>query len=259
MAKKGKFDINAVSIPTFSVTLLSGKIVTVRSIIMKEYRNLLLAKDGSDDAIDHVDAIEQVVRNCIIDDVDEKSLTAYDFELIFIKAFQFGTGERNIRLNYQCTNHVEKLDEGTGELQIKKCGSLMKTAVDLNTIKPSTIFDKMSTEDKEFEIQENVVLTLRCPTFKDTTNFNATSNEGVISTIINNFKSIRINDIITPAHDITDEDMEELFERISPLQIKEMFDFVVSIPRVSANVKVKCPSCGKKYEQKMIGIEDFFV
>ena len=262
MAKIGKFDLNAVTVPTFTVKLLNGKILRVRSIIMKEYRNLLLAKDGSTNSIDHVDAVEQVVKNCVVnEDFDIKNLTAYDFEIIFVKAFQFGTGDSKIPVKFQCTNVVPRLNADTNEMESKTCGSVMKSQIILNDIKPSVeITDiEMQEENKSFEIQENIHLTLRRPLFKDTPVISGKSAEAIIKTILNNLVYVTVNDTMTYVEDITNEDLDQLFDRISQFHIKEMYDYVAKIPRISYDINLKCPTCKKKYLHSLLGIEDFFM
>jgi len=257
MAKKGKFNINAVTIPTFKVRLYNGESITVRSIVMKEYRNLLLAKDGSTEGVDHIDAIEQVVKNCIIDDIDIEELTAYDFELIFVKAFEFGTGDSKISVNFQCTNKVSK-DESE---ELSPCASLIKANIDISKIKPSVKAENHDSNElyKQFEIQDGIYVVINKPTFKDTAFFDNSSAEGIITSIMHNFKSIQVEDIETDMLDIDNDDLDELFERISPQLIKEMFEYVSSIPRIQYTLKMKCPSCGKGYTQVLTGIEDFFI
>ena len=257
MAKKGKFDINAISIPTFSVTLLNGKTVKVRAIVMKEYRNLLLAKDGSKDLGDQIDAIEQVVSNAIMDDIDHTELTPYDFEMIFIKAFAFGTGENKIRANFQCTNQVTKTDVDGVESQ-GPCAALIKGAIEIDKIRPSV--DTISNElHKDFAIQDSVSVRLRQPTFNDVSLLTANSAEGVIEGIIRQFESVTVGDVVSDINLISDEDLNELFDRIEPLVIADMFKYVSTIPQVQSTIKMKCPSCSKRYSHTLTGINSFFI
>jgi len=58
---------------------------------------------------------------------------------------------------------------------------------------------------------------------------------------------------------IDEEDMTELFDRIQPPTIADMHNYIINIPRASYNMKMKCSSCGKRYNHKLTGIEDFFI
>ncbi len=259
MSKKGKFDINAVTIPTFSVKLLSGKSVTVRAIVMKEYRNLLLAKDGSNELLDHLTAIEQVVINCIEEDIEPSTLTSFDFENIFVKAFEFGTGTKEMPVSFQCSNEVLLTDDH-GKAKISTCNTIIKSKILFDKIEPS-ITEVEIPEEMEFEIQEGITVTLTRPCFKDTAffNINADAGESVIQNIIRHFKSIQVGDVISDITMIDEEDMSELFDRIQPPTISKMHKYIFNIPRISYTLKMKCPSCGKRYNQKLVGIEDFFI
>jgi len=260
MSKKGKFDINAVTIPTFSVKLLDGKTVTVRAIVMKEYRNLLLAKDGSDEVIDHLTAIEQVVTNCIVEEIEPSMLTSYDFENIFVKAFEFGTGTKDIPVSFQCTNEVFKEDSEDLSTTIGPCNAIIKSKIVFDKIVPS-IENTEIPDEKEFIIQEGVKVTLTRPCFKDTAffNVNAKKGESIIQNIIRHFKQIQVEDVVSDITMVDKDDMAELFDRIKPTTISEMHNYIFNIPRISYTLKMKCPACGKRYNHKLVGIEDFFI
>ena len=57
-------------VPTYEVTLIStGKPVRFRPFLVKEQKLFLMASE-SDDAKETVNVIRQVLKNCIIDDID---------------------------------------------------------------------------------------------------------------------------------------------------------------------------------------------
>lgn len=71
--------------PTFNVTVPSTKQkIRMRPFLVKEEKILLMAQT-SENPKDIVLAIQQVVNNCLVDEVRVESLTTFDIEYLFLK------------------------------------------------------------------------------------------------------------------------------------------------------------------------------
>lgn len=71
--------------PTFNVEIPSTKMkVRMRPFLVREEKILLMAQT-SEDPKDIVLAIQQVVNNCLVDDVNFDDLTTFDIEYLFLK------------------------------------------------------------------------------------------------------------------------------------------------------------------------------
>lgn len=92
------------SYPTFEVTVpSSGDKIKFRPFLVKEEKILLIAQTGGD-AKEILNAIKQVVNNCIVTEkFDVEKLTTFDLEYIFIK------------LRSKSVNNVIKLSYRDGE------------------------------------------------------------------------------------------------------------------------------------------------
>ena len=116
---KKQFDINLLAAPTFSVVLPeSGKRITMRSLLMKEYKTLFIAKEGKAE----LDAVEQALSNTIQDDIDISTLSIGDTEYIFLQLYMSSTGNNSIPVKYKC----DVRDENGN-----KCGTDMTANIDL--------------------------------------------------------------------------------------------------------------------------------
>ena len=75
-----------ISFPTYEVTLPSTKkVIKYRPFLVKEEKLLLIAQ-GSEDVKEIVNAVRQVINNCILtEDVKIEDLTTFDLEYLFIK------------------------------------------------------------------------------------------------------------------------------------------------------------------------------
>ena len=70
--------------PTYELEIPSTKQkVRFRPFLIKEEKILLMAQQG-DDTDEKIESIKQVIRNCIIQDIDVERLATFDIEYIFV-------------------------------------------------------------------------------------------------------------------------------------------------------------------------------
>ena len=90
-------------IPIYEVSLIStGKTVRIRPFLVKEQKLFLMASE-SDDQKETVNVIRQVLKNCILDEVDVDSLPTFDLEWLFIN-LRARSVEEVVDLKYKCNN-----------------------------------------------------------------------------------------------------------------------------------------------------------
>ena len=74
-----------ISHPIFQITIPSTKKrINFRRFLASEEKILLMAKE-SDDRIDKLLAIRQVINNCLIDDLNVDDMSTFDFDYVFMK------------------------------------------------------------------------------------------------------------------------------------------------------------------------------
>ena len=101
----------------------SGKKIKFRPFLVKEQKILLMAME-SKDAKESINAIKQIVSNCIVEEnFDISQLSAFDVEYFFIQLRMRSIGEK-ISLSFQCKNIVNENQE---------CNNLMEFDHDLST------------------------------------------------------------------------------------------------------------------------------
>ena len=90
-----------VAVPEYSLKLPSNKKeIKYRPFLVKEEKLLLIAMEGKkEDEI--LDAVKQVIENCIIGDVNVNTLPMFDIEYIFLWLRAKSKGEI-IELKYTC-------------------------------------------------------------------------------------------------------------------------------------------------------------
>jgi len=82
-----------IDIVTFETTLPSnGKTVKYRPFLVKEEKILLMASESKEQK-DIVIALNQILKNCILDDIDVESMPSFDAEYMFLKLREKSLGE----------------------------------------------------------------------------------------------------------------------------------------------------------------------
>ena len=73
------------SYPTFQITLPStNKQLTLRPFLVREEKILLTAQQ-TEDPKEVIQAIKQVIGNCVVGEFDADQMTTFDLEYVFIK------------------------------------------------------------------------------------------------------------------------------------------------------------------------------
>ena len=107
-----------------------GITVKARPFTVKEEKLLLIAATGKD-ASEIIQTTQQVIRNCLLEDVDVESLPFFDIDLMFITLRSKSISEK-IEMEFRCKHDL-------GE---KVCGAVFPVALDLSatTLTVSLLF-----------------------------------------------------------------------------------------------------------------------
>ena len=137
--------------PQFNIELpVSKKSVKVRPFTVKEEKILLFAQQEDQDK-SVIDAIMQVVNNCVLDKTEITELSTFELEDLFVKI-------RAISVNQIITLNVRDEVASTEEEPVWN-----KAEFDLDTIEIK--FASEQVEDK-IELNDEYMIKLRYPTYK---------------------------------------------------------------------------------------------
>jgi hypothetical protein len=113
-------------VPIYSVNLIStGKPVRFRPFLVKEQKMFLMASE-SEDSNEMVNIIRQVLKNCVIDEIDIDSLPTFDLEYLFLN-LRARSVEEVVDLRYKCNNVIDE----------KKCSGVVEFKLNLLQIEPT--------------------------------------------------------------------------------------------------------------------------
>lgn len=229
-----------IQLPTFEVSMVSqkGKKITCRPMIVKEEKILLMAKE-SQDRHDHVNAIKQVVQNCIIDKVDVDNIPYFEMEWIFLKI------RENSVSNIANVAYQDSDDEKTRPFKIDLKDVVVKFPENSNNV---------------FKLPDEIVVTLNHPSVKMHTSkqfFDAKNEDLMVFVISQCIASIHQGDKTFNLKTTKAEELMEFVESIPSNIFAEMQTFLNELPHLYYKIEYKNDK-GADRTIELTTLDDFF-
>jgi hypothetical protein len=227
--------------PTFNTVLPSNnKKITFRPFTVREEKILLVAQ-AANDADSMVQAMKQIINNCVVDSIDVDDMPSFDIEWLFLQLRAKSVG-----------NVIElRAEEDGKEVFIK---------IDLNEVKvkAATISNKMLLDE-----QQGIGVVLRYPTFSVIEKLGKFNDESVDQSNLafELFKEIVV--AIYDANDVYDVTMaepgelDEFLQSMNAVQFRSIQAFLEDMPYVYMDVSYTTPS-GEEKSFRLQGLQDFF-
>lgn len=240
---------------TFRTELPSTKQkIAFRSFLVKEEKILLVAlQSGERDAI--IDALRQIITNCVIEpeDFDVDKITLFDLEFLFVQLRIKSIGDK-VQLKFaarkkEFTECKECLNPKGREVEI-----------DLNDAK----IDFSDVKDKKIEINGKVGLMMKYPTFSMLKKIEQARTEDDINSLFEIFWEcidfIYEGDKNIDPKEFTVEEGKEFIETIPAKAFQQIQEFLASVPKLKQTVHFKCKNkdCDFERTHTLEGLEDFF-
>lgn len=223
----------------------SGKEFKYRPFTVKEQKLFLMAIEGAQTSDDVIDAINQVVNNCVISDgFDILNAPTVDVEYVFLKLRAKSMGEK-IELRYVCQSILEQDSQ-------QKCGASLEVSVDLNQVTAKTMESSVS----NLQIGQCVV-TLRYPSFSKTSNVVGQEKED-IKLIASCIERIVRDDEIFNASEYTEDELIEFIESMTEADSNKIETWLEKEPKIHWKNSITCPKCSSVHEIELEGLYDFF-
>lgn len=218
--------------PVYRHTLQGlGKEIKYRSFTVKEQKILLHAKE-SEDAKQIIDAINQIVGNCIIDDVDPEKLAYFDVEDIFL------------RIRSKSVSNVVEIP-----YRVKDTDERITVKVDLDNVSVKSEED----HTKKIMITDTVGVIMQYPTIVMLRDGSNDNNDLVRQCI----EQVFTPDEVMLASDYSKEEMEEFMDQFDVTALTKIDEFFKSMPKVRHEVNIRLKD-GTEDTIKFEGIQDLF-
>ena len=239
-----------IDVPIYSVNLVStGKPVRFRPFLVKEQKLFLMASE-SEDPNEMVSVIRQVLKNCVLDEIDVDSLPTFDLEYLFMN-LRARSVEEVVDLRYKCNNVLK----GTNGEE-KQCNGVVEFKLNILEVQPT----KNPEHKNKIQITENLGICFKYPTFEMLQKYEKmTENEMMINILIDCIDYIYDKEEIYYAKDSSKQELEEFVDSLQQKDMEKFKEFFDTMPEIKKDVHFACPKCGYEEDITIKGMQNFFV
>ena len=238
--------IPKIDLPTYKLELKSiGKEVTFRPFVVKEEKILLMALESKDYETS-LDAIKQIVRNCVLDEIDVEALPLYEIEYLFLNLRARSIGEI-VSLEYVCENVVDSN---------KKCKNKMAMEVDLL---------KVAVDHKPIEntilLSNGVGIKLNYPTISVSKILieKLNSQDAPTEILKQCTEYLYDENQVYKINEMQEGEFDEFVNNLTTEQYRKIKKFFMNMPILRYQNELVCGKCGKRHTVRLEGLLDFFV
>jgi hypothetical protein len=230
-----------IATPQFALTLPSnGQRVHFRPFLVKEEKALLMATQ-SEDSLDMIDAVKNVIASCILDKVNVDTLPYFDLEYIFLNIRAKSIGEI-VKLEYRHT--------GGKNYSGIECDAVTPVEINLEQVK----VEKKDGHTNKIQLDDKIGVEMRYPTILDVKMVTEGANE--IEMLAKCIVSVYDENEVYEPDNL--EDSIEFMESLNNSQFSKIMNFVDTMPKLRHTFSYKCKGCGQEDTVTLEGMADFF-
>jgi hypothetical protein len=236
-------------VPIYETKLISNdQTIRFRPFLVKEQKLFLMAAE-SNDPKDTINAIKQVLRNCVLDDIDIDNMATFDIEHLFLQLRARSIGEV-VNLRFNCNNNVVVKGED------QKCGNLVKIDVNVLEVNPT----KNENHTNKVQISDKIGVVLKYPTFGtiDANDLDSQDMQQILNVIVSCIDYIYDEEQVYYAKDTKKEELIEFIENMKQGDLEKLSAFFTSLPKLKKDVHFHCDKCGYEEEITLEGVQSFF-
>jgi len=238
-----------IDIPTYDIVLPSTQeLYKFRPFLIKEEKILLMAQTG-DDMREKINAIKQIIRNCIVQDIDVDALSTFDIEYIFIRLRAKSIGNI-LSLSYTHTGCIGEEGEAaiTKEIPFK---------LDLETV--SISYTNGESHSNKIQITDDIGMIMKYPNFEIMNQMSESESfEDIVAVVSNCIEIIYQGDEVFNTSDHPASEVADFIESLTQEQFAKINSFFEDMPETTAECQVKCNKCDFVKTVRVTGITDFF-
>ena len=229
--------------PNYELTIPSTKEkVTFRPFLVKEQKVLLIANE-TNDKVQIVRAILNVLSSCINEQVDLYNLAIFDIDYIFTQIRAKSVGEK-VELNFKCSNCEEQND-----VQV----NLEEVYVDV----------KKTGKDLVVKLTEQISVKLKYPDYRTLMGADGivkaeTATDMMMEVILSSIDSIMTEEENIKAQDESREDLMAFVESMTAGQFEKISEYFESLPQLKHEMNHTCKVCGHENSTTLQGLQNFF-
>jgi hypothetical protein len=228
-----------IDVATFEMKLPSnGQKVKYRPFLVKEEKILLIAAESKDnDQI--LQAMDQVITNCLVDKVDIEELPSFDIEYIFLKLREKSMGEI-IKINVVDPDTNKKFEVN----------------VDLNKV----IVKRSTKHEKRLKLSDSLFVEMKYTNMRAILSVDPSKPlvENGFNIIVNCIDKIYDKDSVYNASDYSKKELQEFVEQFTQDMYEKMSKFFDTMPSIYYESEEMSPYSQKKVKVVLDKFVDFF-
>jgi hypothetical protein len=218
----------------------TGVEVEYRPYLVKEEKILMIAMESKDN-VAITKAVKDVIKACVIGEVDVNRLATFDLEFLFLKLRAKSVGEvAEISLKCVECDHPNEVSLNLDKLEVKGL---------------------TEGQDNVIQITDTVGITMRYPSVSDVSGINP-EDLGKISVvmklIVGCMENIFDADAVYACKDETTKSVQDFLDSLNSAQFKKIAEFLQQIPAISETIQFTCTECKHENELELRGLESFF-
>ena len=217
----------------------TGETIEYRPYLVKEEKILMMAME-SDDQEAVMKAIIDVIKACLLTELNVDELPMFDIETLFLALRSKSVGE-SVDLKVKCT---------TGD-----CQEVSDVRVNFDDIEQPVVGE----EQTKIMLTDDVGVVMKYPSVGSVaTMANADeSADNALKMIIKCIDSIFDADDVYPVENETEKSLLKFIESLNSVQFYKLSDFFNDMPSLSTTIDWTC-SCGKEQSKELRGLASFF-
>ena len=225
--------------PVHSLTLpSSGEQIKFRPFLVKEQKLLILAEESKNQD-ELYDTLKTIIDNCTFNKLPIKLLPMFDIEYLFLKVRAKSVGSK-INVNIICPDDKK---------------TQVTTEVDIDDI--DVQIDEEHTNI--VQVNDDIKLVMQYPIMDDVKKLKDTSTLEMFNIINKCVKELHHGEKIYNGPDMSEKDLNDFFESMSPDQFNQVNEFFDSMPRLRHYVTVVNPNTKIESKVLMEGLDNFLV
>jgi len=228
--------------PTYELELPStGKTIKYRPFLVKEEKVLLLALESQDEK-QVINAVKDLIKNCVISRIKVEELPSFDLEYLFLKIRAASIGE-TIVMNVTC------LDDNETEVE---------AVININDVE---VF-KPEGHDPKIMFDEESGIVMRYPSMKQFVEREflqkEMKTEEVYDFIADSIDQIFQGEEVYDSGTTTKKEFREFVDSLTTKQFEKIQQFYTTSPKLRHVFTVVNPKTGKDSEYTIEGLQNFF-
>ena len=233
------------NVPVYETVLPSTeKVIKYRPFLVKEEKVLLTAmEDGKTETI--MNAVKQVLKNCIQSPLDLDQLPTFDLEFLFLRLRAKSVGEEvTIGLKpWGCP-------QNNGEL----CNKTTEVKVNLEEVKVT----KDEKHTSKIMLDDNVGIKMRYPDISKIDSDMGDNFETGMKMVKDSIDMIFTSEETHERDTISEKELEEFIDSLNTEQFGRIKEFFDTMPQLKHTAKYTCSTCGEEKETTITGLNSFF-